>query len=89
MVLKKKVAILNNTKKNPNFYYLKKLAIRNEVDDSVGVKEEEINFGTISGQAANVDNGEVTETEPSRNAEVILPRLLMAKPAGGAFEAGL
>ena len=45
--VKKGVGHFKHYKKK--FYYLRKLAMRNEVDDSVGVKEEEINFGTISG----------------------------------------
>ena len=36
--------------------YLRKLAMRNEVEDSVGVKDDEMNFGTISGKAASVDD---------------------------------
>ena len=38
---------------------------------------------------AKVDEGEVTQTEPSRNAQEILPVLFMANPAGGALDAGL
>ena len=50
--------ILKEEKKNSILCknYLRKLAMRNEVDDSVGVKDDEMNFGTISGKAAKVDD---------------------------------
>ena len=48
-----------------------------------------MNLGTTSGYAAKVDEGEVTQTEPSRNAQEILHMLFMANPAGGALDAGL
>ena len=63
--------------------------MRNEAEDSVGVNDVEMNLGTTSGYAAKVDEGEVTQTEPSRNAQEILPVLFMANPAGGALDAGL
>lgn len=53
--------------------YLRKLATRKDVEDSVGVKTG-ASFGTISGKAARVEDvGEVTDTDSSRKAQATLP----------------